>query len=138
MCCFIIVQQDQSNERSWDRNFAYSPSRELYRYRLYMCILYLFCSQPFFVTTILLTVVCYIFIYAYLQSAKRFQSSSLMIWHSRGLYNERLCILFLYLSVTHARCCWFILKVFYVFVCTHCLFLCSLSLCLHYLSLSYS
>ena len=37
--CPFIVQQDQWNERSWTRRFAFSASKELYRHRLYMCIL---------------------------------------------------------------------------------------------------
>ena len=35
MCCPFIVQQDQSNKRSWTGRFAYSASRELYFERLH-------------------------------------------------------------------------------------------------------
>ena len=44
LSCPFIVQHIQSNKRSWIRRFAFSPSRELYRDRLYMCILKLVCS----------------------------------------------------------------------------------------------
>ena len=35
---YFIVQQDQSNEHSWNKIFLFSSSRELYCNRLYMCI----------------------------------------------------------------------------------------------------
>ena len=37
--CLFIVQQDQSNKRSWSRIFLFSTSGKLYCDRLYMCIL---------------------------------------------------------------------------------------------------
>ena len=41
-CCLPFYgPHEQSNEPSWSRRFAFLPSRELYRDRLYMCILIL-------------------------------------------------------------------------------------------------
>ena len=46
LSCPFIVQHEQSKERFWSRRFSFSPSRELYRDRLYIYLLILI--YPFF------------------------------------------------------------------------------------------
>ena len=68
LSCPFIIQQHQSNERYWNRSFAYSASRELYRDHLYMCTLTRVCPLAccYWFTWIVFDAFVNVFAYLYL------------------------------------------------------------------------